>query len=115
MFARDEARSDEHDASGALGVKVRVSGRSMWRDRAYEQYREAAFRCIHSVLISITAVRVTHHLGVIGVKVWIFKGEVFDKAQIEQAAAKARLLRPPPHAAKLHRLPRCCGRSAAQG
>jgi small subunit ribosomal protein S3 len=26
--------------------------------------------------------------GVIGVKVWIFKGEVFDKAQIEQAQAE---------------------------
>jgi len=26
--------------------------------------------------------------GVIGVKVWIFKGEVFDKAQLEQAPAE---------------------------
>jgi small subunit ribosomal protein S3 len=26
--------------------------------------------------------------GVIGVKVWIFKGEVFDKVQLEQAPAE---------------------------
>ena len=26
--------------------------------------------------------------GIIGIKVWIFKGEVFDKAELERAAAE---------------------------
>ena len=28
--------------------------------------------------------------GVIGIKVWIFKGEVFDQAQLDRAAARRR-------------------------
>jgi small subunit ribosomal protein S3 len=77
--------------SGALGVKVRVSGRLNGGEIARtEWYREGriplhTFRA--DIDYGLSESRTTY--GVIGVKVWIFKGEVFDKAQIEQAAAES--------------------------
>ncbi len=72
--------------SGALGVKVRVSGRLNGGEIARtEWYREGriplhTFRA--DIDYGLAESRTTY--GVIGVKVWIFKGEVFDKAQLEQ-------------------------------
>jgi small subunit ribosomal protein S3 len=72
--------------SGALGVKVRVSGRLNGGEIARtEWYREGriplhTFRA--DIDYGLSESRTTY--GVIGVKVWIFKGEVFDKAQLEQ-------------------------------
>jgi small subunit ribosomal protein S3 len=76
--------------SGALGVKVRVSGRLNGGEIARtEQYREGRIP-LHTFRADIDYGLSESHTtyGVIGVKVWIFKGEVFDKAQIEQAAAE---------------------------
>ncbi|MBV8803669.1 MAG: 30S ribosomal protein S3 [Sinobacteraceae bacterium] len=76
--------------SGALGVKVRVSGRLNGGEIARtEWYREGriplhTFRA--DIDYGLAEARTTY--GVIGVKVWIFKGEVFDKGQIEQAPAE---------------------------
>jgi small subunit ribosomal protein S3 len=76
--------------SGALGVKVRVSGRLNGSEIARtEWYREGriplhTFRA--DIDYGLSEAQTTY--GVIGVKVWIFKGEVFDKAQIAQAAAE---------------------------
>jgi small subunit ribosomal protein S3 len=73
--------------SGALGVKVRVSGRLNGGEIARtEQYREGRIP-LHTFRADIDYGLSESHTtyGVIGVKVWIFKGEVFDKAQIEQA------------------------------
>jgi small subunit ribosomal protein S3 len=76
--------------SGALGVKVRVSGRLNGGEIARtEWYREGriplhTFRA--DIDYGLSESRTTY--GVIGVKVWIFKGEVFDKGQIEQAPAE---------------------------
>jgi len=76
--------------SGALGVKVRVSGRLNGGEIARtEWYREGriplhTFRA--DIDYGLAESRTTY--GVIGVKVWIFKGEVFDKAQIEQSPAE---------------------------
>jgi small subunit ribosomal protein S3 len=73
--------------SGALGVKVRVSGRLNGGEIARtEWYREGriplhTFRA--DIDYGLSESQTTY--GVIGVKVWIFKGEVFDKAQLEQA------------------------------
>jgi small subunit ribosomal protein S3 len=75
--------------SGALGVKVRVSGRLNGSEIARtEWYREGrvplhTFRA--DVDYGLSEARTTY--GVIGVKVWIFKGEVFDRPEGEQAAA----------------------------
>jgi len=76
--------------SGALGVKVRVSGRLNGGEIARtEQYREGRIP-LHTFRADIDYGLSESHTtyGVIGVKVWIFKGEVFDKAQIEQAPAE---------------------------
>jgi small subunit ribosomal protein S3 len=76
--------------SGALGVKVRVSGRLNGGEIARtEQYREGRIP-LHTFRADIDYGLSESHTtyGVIGVKVWIFKGEVFDKPQIELAAAE---------------------------
>jgi small subunit ribosomal protein S3 len=74
---------------GALGVKVRVSGRLNGAEIARtETYREGrvplhTFRA--DIDYGLGEAKTTY--GVIGVKVWIFKGEVF--AQAEQPAEAA--------------------------
>jgi small subunit ribosomal protein S3 len=76
--------------SGALGVKVRVSGRLNGGEIARtEWYREGRIP-LHTFRADIDYGLSESHTtyGVIGVKVWIFKGEVFDKAPIEQAPAE---------------------------
>jgi small subunit ribosomal protein S3 len=76
--------------SGALGVKVRMSGRLNGSEIARtEWYREGrvplhTFRA--DIDYGLAEARTTY--GVIGIKVWIFKGEVFDPAQLERAAAE---------------------------
>jgi len=76
--------------SGALGVKVRVSGRLNGSEIARtEWYREGriplhTFRA--DIDYGLSEARTTY--GVIGVKVWIFKGEVFDKAELARAEAE---------------------------
>jgi len=75
--------------SGALGVKVRVSGRLNGAEIARtEWYREGriplhTFRA--DIDYGLSEARTTY--GVIGVKVWIFKGEIFEKTEVEQPAA----------------------------
>jgi small subunit ribosomal protein S3 len=85
--------------SGALGVKIRVSGRLNGSEIARtEWYREGrvplhTFRA--DIDYGLSEAQTTY--GVIGVKVWIFKGEVFEKPKVEavvepdaaQAAAAA--------------------------
>jgi small subunit ribosomal protein S3 len=77
--------------SGALGVKVRVSGRLNGSEIARtEWYREGriplhTFRA--DIDYGLSEAQTTY--GVIGVKVWIFKGEVFDKNELAQQAAAA--------------------------
>jgi small subunit ribosomal protein S3 len=78
---------------GALGVKVRVSGRLNGGEIARsEWYREGrvplhTFRA--DIDYGLAEARTTY--GVIGVKVWVFRGEVFDKDQqaTEQATEQA--------------------------
>ena len=74
--------------SGALGVKVRMSGRLNGSEIARtEWYREGriplhTFRA--DIDYGLAEARTTY--GVIGIKVWIFKGEVFDQAQLERSS-----------------------------
>src|ERR1700692_4950446 len=92
--------------SGALGVKVRVSGRLNGAEIARtEWYREGriplhTFRA--DIDYGLSEARTTY--GVIGVKVWIFKGEVFEKPKAEaieeaDAAQTAAVPAPAPAAA----------------
>jgi small subunit ribosomal protein S3 len=74
--------------SGALGVKVRVSGRLNGSEIARtEWYREGRIP-LHTFRADIDYGLSEAHTtyGVIGVKVWIFKGEVFEKEKITQQA-----------------------------
>jgi small subunit ribosomal protein S3 len=75
--------------SGALGVKVRVSGRVNGSEIARtEWYREGRIP-LHTFRADIDYGLSEAHTtyGIIGVKVWIFKGEVFDKGELAQPAA----------------------------
>jgi small subunit ribosomal protein S3 len=74
---------------GAEGIKVKVSGRLNGAEIARsEWYREGRVP-LHTLRADIdyglAEARTTY--GVIGVKVWIFKGEVFDKPESQQAEA----------------------------
>ena len=76
--------------SGALGVKVRVSGRLNGSEIARtEWYREGRIP-LHTFRADIDYGLSEAHTtyGIIGVKVWIFKGEVFDKVELAQPAAE---------------------------
>jgi small subunit ribosomal protein S3 len=92
--------------SGALGIKVRMSGRLNGAEIARtEWYREGriplhTFRA--DIDYGLAEARTTY--GIIGIKVWIFKGEVFEPSQLEQrtaeaAAEPAATAAPPPPAA----------------
>lgn len=77
---------------GALGIKVRVSGRLNGAEIARtEQYREGriplhTFRA--DIDYGLAEARTTY--GVIGVKVWIFKGEVFSHQEATSEAVDAQ-------------------------
>ena len=87
--------------SGALGVKVRVSGRLNGSEIARtEWYREGriplhTFRA--DIDYGLSEARTTY--GVIGVKVWIFKGEVFEKPAVDQPVATGEAAEGAPAAA----------------
>jgi small subunit ribosomal protein S3 len=65
---------------GALGIKVKVSGRLNGADIARsEWYREGQVP-LHTLRADVDYgfVEATTTYGVLGIKVWIYKGEVFD-------------------------------------
>ena len=75
--------------SGALGVKVRLSGRLNGSEIARTEWAREGRVPLHTFRADIDyglgEAKTTY--GVIGVKVWIFKGEVFDKAELAQQDA----------------------------
>jgi small subunit ribosomal protein S3 len=79
--------------SGALGVKVRLSGRLNGAEIARTEWSREGRIPLHTYRADIdygfAEARTTY--GVIGVKVWIFKGEVFEKTPevAEEPAAEA--------------------------
>lgn len=77
--------------AGALGVKVMVAGRLNGAEIARsEWYREGRVP-LHTLRADIDYGTFEAHTtyGVIGVKVWIFKGEIFEQPKVEEAAAAA--------------------------
>jgi len=84
--------------SGALGVKVRVSGRLNGSEIARTEWSREGRIPLHTFRAEIdyglAEARTTY--GVIGVKVWVFKGEVFDQpeavapVEVTDAAAPAQ-------------------------
>ncbi|MDH5326092.1 MAG: 30S ribosomal protein S3 [Gammaproteobacteria bacterium] len=73
---------------GALGVKVRVSGRLNGADIARAEWYHEGRVPLHTLRADIDygVVEANTTYGVIGVKVWLFKGEVFEKG-IPQAGS----------------------------
>jgi small subunit ribosomal protein S3 len=90
MFRRAMKRAVQNSMRlGALGIKVRVAGRLNGSEIARsEWYREGRVP-LHTLRADIdygtAEARTTY--GVIGVKVWIFKGEVIDGQNVEADAA----------------------------
>jgi len=77
--------------SGALGVKVRLSGRLNGSEIARTEWTREGRIPLHTFRADIdygtAEARTTY--GVIGVKVWIFKGEVFDQPAPMGASVEA--------------------------
>jgi small subunit ribosomal protein S3 len=77
--------------SGALGVKVRLSGRLNGSEIARTEWTREGRIPLHTFRAEIdygtAEARTTY--GVIGVKVWIFKGEVFDRPEAGPVEAEA--------------------------
>ena len=81
---------------GALGVKVRVSGRLNGAEIARTEWYHEGRVPLHTLRADIDygVVEANTTYGVIGVKVWLFKGEIFEKGvfaetQTENAATTA--------------------------
>ncbi len=89
MFRRAMKRAVTNSMRlGAEGIKVKVSGRLNGAEIARsEWYREGRVP-LHTLRADIdyglAEARTTY--GVIGVKVWIFKGEIFDSAEESEVA-----------------------------
>jgi small subunit ribosomal protein S3 len=71
---------------GALGVKVRVSGRLNGAEIARTEWYHEGRVPLHTLRADIDygMVEANTTYGVIGVKVWLFKGEVFEKGLIPE-------------------------------
>jgi small subunit ribosomal protein S3 len=71
--------------SGALGVKVRVAGRLNGAEISRAEWTREGRIPLHTFRADIdyglAEAKTTY--GIIGVKVWVFKGEVFDRAESE--------------------------------
>jgi small subunit ribosomal protein S3 len=92
MFRRAMKRAVQNAMRlGALGIKINVSGRLNGAEIARaEWYREGRVP-LHTLRADIdygTAEASTTY-GIIGIKVWIFKGEVFESKEAEAAAQAA--------------------------
>jgi small subunit ribosomal protein S3 len=89
MFRRAMKRAVTNSMRlGAEGIKVKVSGRLNGAEIARsEWYREGRVP-LHTLRADIDYGLAEAHTtyGVIGVKVWIFKGEIFDKAEEGEVA-----------------------------
>ena len=76
--------------AGALGVKVRIAGRLNGAEISRSEWTREGRIPLHTFRADIDyglgEAKTTY--GVIGVKVWIFKGEVFDKAEIAEMNAE---------------------------
>lgn len=96
MFRRAMKRAVQNAMRlGALGIKVRVSGRLNGAEIARTEWYHEGRVPLHTLRADIDygVVEASTTYGVIGVKVWLFKGEVFKKGQApaavaDQAAAK---------------------------
>lgn len=71
---------------GALGIKINVSGRLNGAEIARSEWSREGRVPLHTLRADIdygfAEAKTTY--GIIGIKVWIYKGEIFDLAQVGQ-------------------------------
>ena len=92
MFRRAMKRAVTNTIrSGALGIKVRISGRLNGSEIARTETNREGRVPLHTFRADIdyglAEAQTTY--GVIGIKVWIFKGEVFDQPDLGMTDAEA--------------------------
>jgi small subunit ribosomal protein S3 len=91
MFRRAMKRAVQNAMRlGAQGIKVRVSGRLNGADIARAEWYHEGRVPLHTLRADIDygTVEASTTYGVIGVKVWLFKGEVFDKGEAAAATTE---------------------------
>ena len=91
MFRRAMKRAVQNAMRlGALGIKVRVSGRLNGADIARAEWYHEGRVPLHTLRAEIDygVIEASTTYGVIGVKVWIFKGEKFEKNEAPAAATE---------------------------
>jgi small subunit ribosomal protein S3 len=91
MFRRAMKRAVTNTMrSGALGIKVRISGRLNGSEIARTETNREGRVPLHTFRADIdyglAEAQTTY--GVIGIKVWIFKGEIFDQPEVAEAEAE---------------------------
>ena len=89
MFRRAMKRSVGNAMRlGALGIKINVSGRLNGAEIARSEWAREGRVPLHTLRADIDYGFAEAHTtyGVIGIKVWIYKGEIFDLAQVGQEA-----------------------------
>ena len=82
--------------SGALGVKVRIAGRLNGAEISRSEWVREGRIPLHTFRADIdygtAEARTTY--GVIGIKVWVFKGEVFEQEEVVEPAAAEEAQKP---------------------
>ncbi len=92
MFRRAMKRAVQNAMRlGAQGIKIRVAGRLNGADIARAEWYHEGRVPLHTLRADIDygTIEASTTYGIIGVKVWVFKGEVFDAGQTPVAAEKA--------------------------
>jgi len=75
---------------GAQGIKIRVAGRLNGADIARAEWYHEGRVPLHTLRADIDygTIEANTTYGIIGVKVWVFKGEVFDKGEASAGATE---------------------------
>lgn len=72
--------------SGAKGVKVAIGGRLNGAEIARSEHLSSGKIPLHTIRADIDYAKATAHTtyGTIGIKVWIYKGDIFEKKETKQ-------------------------------
>ncbi|MGC1550693.1 MAG: 30S ribosomal protein S3 [Rhodanobacter sp.] len=97
MFRRAMKRSVGNAMRlGALGIKINVSGRLNGAEIARSEWSREGRVPLHTLRADIdygfAEAKTTY--GIIGIKVWVYKGEIFDLSQIGQESKEEQQSQP---------------------
>jgi small subunit ribosomal protein S3 len=79
--------------AGAIGAKIQIAGRLNGVEIARKEYFKEGNIPLHTLRADIDYSRVNAHTtyGVIGIKVWVYKGLVFKKNEVPSEAQSAKV------------------------